>query len=144
MLFAVAPDGELEPARQRVDHRDADAVQAAGHLIGVLVEFSAGVQLGHHHFGSRHAFAVHAGRDAAAVVDHGHRAVGVERHQDLVGEAGERLVDGVVDHLVDHVMQAGAVVGVADIHARPFAHGVEALEDLDRFSVVVAVFGRDI
>ena len=29
-------------------------------------------------------------------------------------------------------MQARAVVGVADIHARPLAHGVEALEDLDR------------
>ena len=51
---------------------------------------------------------------------------------DIGGVAGERLVDGVVDDLVHHVMQAGAVIGVADIHARPLAHGVEALEDLDR------------
>jgi len=35
--------------------------------------------------------------------------------------AGQRLVDGVVDDLVDHVMQAGTVIGVADIHARPLA-----------------------
>ena len=70
VLFAVAPDGELEPARQRVDHRDADAVQAAGHLVGVLVEFPAGMQLGHDDLGRRHAFAlVDVGRDAAAVVD---------------------------------------------------------------------------
>ena len=48
-----------------------------------------------------------------------------------VGVAGERLVDGVVDHLVDHVVQARAVVGVADIHARALAHRIEALEDLD-------------
>ena len=60
----------------------------------------------------------------------------VTRH--LVGMAGERLVDAVVDDLVDHVVQAGAVVGVADVHARPLAHGVEALEDLDQFG---AVFG---
>ena len=53
------------------------------------------------------------------------------------GVAGERLVDRVVDDLVDHVVQAGAVVGVADIHARPLADGVEALEDLDRFRVVI-------
>ena len=145
MFFAVAPDGELEPARQRVDHRDADAVQAAGHLVGILVEFSAGMQLGHDDLGRRDAFAlVDVGRDAAAVVAHGHRAVGVERDHHLVGEAGKRLVDGVVDHLVDHVVQAGAVVGVADIHARPLAHGVEALEDLDQFRAVVAVVGRDI
>ena len=57
--------------------------------------------------------------------------------RDLVGMAGQRLVDGVVDDLVDHVVQAGAVIGVADIHARPLAHGVEALEDLDRLLVIV-------
>ena len=82
-------------------------------------------------------FAVHVGRDAAAVVAHGHRAVGIERDHDFVGVAGERLVDGVVDDLVDHVVEAGAVVGVADVHARPLAHGIEAFEDLDRFRAVV-------
>ena len=60
-----------------------------------------------------------------------HGAVGVERHVDMVGMAGERLVDGVVDDLVDHVVQAGAVVGVADIHAGTLAHGVEATQHLD-------------
>ena len=50
----------------------------------------------------------------------------------LVGMAGQRLIDGVVDDLVDHVVEARAVVGVADIHARPFANRIEALEDLDR------------
>ena len=71
-----------------------------------------------------------------------HGAVGIERHDDLGGVAGQRLVDGVVDHLVDHVVQARAVVGVADIHARPLAHGVEALEDLDRFRAVIGWIGR--
>ena len=52
------------------------------------------------------------------------------------GVAGERLVDRVVDDLVDHVMQARAVVGVADIHAGALAHRIEALQDLDRFGVV--------
>ena len=56
---------------------------------------------------------------------------------DFLGVAGERLVDGVVDDLVDHVVQARAVVGVADIHARPLAHGIEPLEHLDRFRVVI-------
>ena len=42
------------------------------------------------------------------------------------GVAGLRLVDRVVDDLEGHVVQAGAVIGVADVHARPLAHGVEA------------------
>ncbi len=60
-----------------------------------------------------------------------HGAVGIERDDHLRGVAGERLVDRVVDDLVDHVMQARAVIGVADVHARALAHRVEALEDLD-------------
>ena len=60
----------------------------------------------------------------------------------LRGVAGQRLVDGVVDDLVDHVVEAGAVIGVADIHARPLAHRVEALEDLDRIRVVIGGDGR--
>jgi hypothetical protein len=90
------------------------------------------VELGHDDLGSRDALAlVDVGRDAAAVVRHRDRAVGVQRDGDLGGMAGKRLVDGVVDDLVDHVVQARAVVGVADVHAGPLAHGVEALEDPD-------------
>jgi two-component system cell cycle sensor histidine kinase/response regulator CckA len=73
-----------------------------------------------------------AGRDAAAVVDDRDRVVGVERgDDDVVAVAGQRLVDGVVDDLEHHVVQAGAVVGVADVHAGPLAHRLQALEDLD-------------
>ena len=105
----------------------------ARHLVGILVELPAGMELRHDHFGGGDAFAlVDLGRDAAAVILDRHRAVGVQRHQDLVAEAGQRLVDGVVDHLIDHVVQARAVVGVADIHARPLAHGIEAFQHLDR------------
>jgi hypothetical protein len=40
-------------------------------------------------------------------------------------------------------MQAGSVVGVADIHARPLAHRIQALQDLDGIGVVAfAVAGR--
>jgi biotin carboxyl carrier protein len=52
-------------------------------------------------------------------------------------EAGQGLVDGIVDDLVDHVMQARAVVGIADIHARPLAHGIEAFQHLDRLGTIV-------
>ena len=93
-------------------------MQAARHLVGVLVEFPARMQLGHDDLGRADALlAVDVGRNAAPVVGDGHRAVGVERHRDLRGVAGERLVDGVVDNLIDHVMQARAVIGVADIRA---------------------------
>jgi len=82
---------------------------------------------------------MHRGRNAAAIVAHGAGAVRIEPDGDLGGVAGQRFVDAVIDRFVHHVMQAGAVIGVADIHARALADGIEALEDLDR---VGAVFGR--
>ncbi len=137
VFLAVAPDAQRQLGRQRVDDGYADAVQAAGDLVGVLVEFSAGVQLGHDDLGRRDAFAlVNVGRNTAAVVAHGHRAVGIEHHVDGCGVSRERLVDRVVDDLVDHVMQTRTVIGVADVHARPLADSVESLQDLDGFGVV--------
>ncbi len=136
--LAVAADFQLQPGRQRVDHGNTDAVQAARNLVGVLVELSAGMKLRHDDLGGRDALVVHVGRNAAPIVDHRHRTVGVERHGDEVGVARQRLVDGVVHHLVDHVMQARTVVGVADIHAGPLADGIQPLQNLDGIG---AVFG---
>ena len=143
VLVLIAPDAQLEPLGQRIDHRHANAVEPARHLVGVLVELAAGVQLGHDHFGGGHAFAfVDAGRDAAAVVAHRDRAVGIQDHLDPVAKAGERLVDGVIDDLEHHVVQAGTVVGVADVHAGLAAHRFQTLQDLDGGGVVDAARGR--
>jgi hypothetical protein len=51
MLLAVAPDPEVEPVAERVHHRHAHAVQPARDLVGVLVELTARVQLGHDDLG---------------------------------------------------------------------------------------------
>ena len=142
MLLAVAPDTQGQPGGERIHHRDAHAVKAAGDLVAVLVEFAARMQLGHDHLGRRDPLTlVDVGGDTAPVIVDRDRAIGVEDDVDLAGMAGQRLVDGVVHHLVDHVMQAGAVIGVADIHARTLAHGVESLEHLDRFGAIGVVFG---
>ena len=87
---------------------------------------------------------VDVGRDAAAVVAHRDAAVAVQRQLDLGGEARLRLVHRVVDDLERHVVQAGAVIGVADIHAGAPAHGIQALQDGDRRGIVgIAISGRN-
>ena len=142
MLLAVAPDLELEHGRQRIDHGHADAMQAARHLVGIVIlalaELAAGVQLGHDHLGGGNAFlGMQAGGDAATVVVHRARAVGVEGDDYLVGESGQRLVDGIVDDLVDHVVQAGPIIGVADVHAGPLADSIQPFQDLDLLGAVI-------
>ena len=137
VFLAVTENAQLEPARQGVDHRDADAVQAARDLVGILVEFPARMELGHDDLGGRDALpGVDVDGNAATVIGHGDRPVGVQRDRDLGGVTGERLVDGVVHHLVDHVVEARTVIGVADIHAGTLADRIEALEDLDGISPI--------
>ena len=44
---------------------------------------------------------------------------------------GQRLINSVIDDLINHMVQARAVVGVADIHPGALAHGLQALENLN-------------
>jgi hypothetical protein len=138
--LAVAAHLHAQPLAQRVHHRNAHAVQAAGHLVRALalvVELAARVQNGERQLHGRHLFrGVQVHGNAAAVVHHGDAVVGVDGDVHLVGVAGQRLVDGVVHHLVDEVVQA-ARAGGADVHARALADRLQALEDLDLASVVV-------
>ena len=130
---------------KRVDDRDADAVEAAGDLVApALAELAAGVKDGQDDLGrGALLLGVLVDRDAAAVVDHGDRLVGVDRDLDVVAVAGQRLVDGVVDDLVDDVMEA-AGPGRADVHARALAHRIEPTEDRDLAGRVVAVLGGSV
>ncbi len=122
--LAVAVDGQLQGLGQRVHHRNADPVQAAGHFVGTVVELTAGVQHGHDDLGGGTALGMFVRRDTATVVRHRHRLIGVNRHADLGAVTGQRLVDGVVHHFKNHVVQAGAIIGVADVHAGPLAYRV--------------------
>src|SRR3546814_5508674 len=94
MFPAVAPDRQFEPFGQRVDDADADAVEAAGHLVGIVVarilELPAGVKLGHDDLGRRNAFlGVDAGRNAAAIILDADRSVAVQRDEHQVARSEE-------------------------------------------------------
>ena len=98
LTLAVA--SHLQPGRQRVGHAHTHAVQAAREAVGpalALVELAAGVQAGEHQFHHRRFFfRVHAKRNAAPVVVHTDRTIGVHRHFDLFAKAGQGLVGCVV------------------------------------------------
>ena len=138
MLLGVAPDPQCQPARKRVDNGNTYAMQPARHFVGILIEFSAGVQLGHDDLRRRDTLlAMNIRWNPAPVVGDRDRTVGIERHRDARSVAGQCLVDGVIDDFIDHVMEPGAIVGIADIHAWAFAHGIEAAQHLDRIGAVI-------
>ena len=139
---AVAADLGDEALGERVDDGDADAVQAAGDLVAVAAELAAGVKLREDDRERGQALLRHhVDGDARAPVDDRDRMVGMEGHLDAVVTALECLVDGVVDELVDEVMEA-AEAGRADVHPRPEPDRLEAFEDGDVLCGVVC-FGHE-
>ena len=86
------------------------------------------MQDGHDDLGCGAAlFGMDVGRNAAAVVRNGDGFIGVDGDDDAVAMARQRLVDGVIHNLENHVVKARAVIGVADVHAGSFAHCVKTL-----------------
>ena len=59
---AVAPHLDREPLGERVDDRDADAVQAAGDLVAAAAELAAGVQHREHDLHGAHVVLARCGR----------------------------------------------------------------------------------
>ena len=124
----VAAHVAFEVLRERIDDRDADAVQAAGLFVALVREFSAGVQARQDQLDAAHLLLrVDVHRHAAAVVLDGDRSVLVNGDRDGLAMARERLVDAVVDDLVHEVVGAPRV----RVHPRTPANGFESLEDLD-------------
>ena len=142
MFLAVPPDAQLQPIRQGVHDRHANTVQAARHLIAVLVELPARVQLGHDNLGRRDAlFFVNSDRNSASVVAHRYTRIRVNFDRNFGGMTGQCLVDAVVHDLIDHVMQTRPVVGIADIHAGTLANRLQSLENLDGIRAIFLRLG---
>ena len=100
-------------------------MQPAGHLVGILVELPAGVQLGHDHFGGGDPFPlVNARRNPTPVVDDFRAPIGMQNHLHILRMPRQRLIDRVVHHLVDHMMEPGPVVRIPNIHPRPLPYRI--------------------
>jgi hypothetical protein len=54
----------------------------------------------------------------------------------IVAVSGQSFVNGVIHHLKHHVMQAGAIIGITDIHPRALSNGVKPFENLDIFGAI--------
>ena len=125
---AIAVDRQNQVFRQCVYDGDADAVQAAGYFVGIVVKLTTGVQDRHDDLRCRAAlFGVQVDRYAAAIVADRHGLIRVNRDRNYVAMARQGLVDRIVDNLKNHVVETGPVIGVSDVHSRPFSDGFKAL-----------------
>ena len=136
-------DGQI--VGERVDHGNADAVQAARGRIGLAVEFSARMEGRHDDFERRLVLElrVRVDRNPAAIVGDGEMAVLEKLDLDPARMSRDRLVHGVVQNLGEKMVQR-LFVGAADIHAGALPDGFEPLKDLDILGGVVAARRKEV
>ena len=104
-------------------------MQATDGVIRRVAELGTGMQFGQYDLHAGQAgfrFLVH--RDASAIVRDFHGTVGVQGDHDIVAEAGQGLIHGVIDDLPQAVHKT-LRVGGADVHARTLAHRIQALKN---------------
>jgi hypothetical protein len=117
-------------------------VEAAGDLVGILVEFSAGMELGHDHFGGRDTFGlVNVGWNATAIVGDSAGAIGIERDGDAV--AWPASVSSMALSTTSRPCDAGLSHRRCRRYTcRAFApHGIKAFQHLDGIGVMGWHFG---
>ena len=95
-----------------------------------------------HHFSGADAFlGMDINGNAAAIINDGNAAIAIQRDGNGRGETCLRFVHRVINNLKRHVMQARAIISVANIHARPFAHRFQPAQDGNGSAVIGFIFG---
>ena len=130
MYFTVTLHLYVHFFGQGVDDRYADAVQTAGDRVAAAAEFTAGVEHRQHDFDRGTTGFMHVDRNAAAVIDHGHAVIRMNRDFNMSTETGQRFVDGVIYHFIHQMVQT-ARRSITDVHPRTFANGLQPFQDLN-------------
>ncbi len=125
VLLPVAPNSDLQPLREGVHHREADAVEAPRDLVHLPVELAARVEGREDYLDAwllEPWVDIHG--DAPAVVLHGDDALRRHHYFDVFTVASHGLIDAVVQDLVDQVVHA-ALVHAANVHGGPLPDSLE-------------------
>jgi hypothetical protein len=124
-------DLDLQTLRERVYNTYADSVQPSGYLIALAAELSSSMQGREDNLDGRFALTLNrVDGNAPTVVGDTTGSVGQELNDDPVAVTRHRLVDRVVNNLVNEVMEP-ARPGRADIHAGTLPDRLKSLKDGD-------------
>mmetsp|Transcript_1955 Transcript_1955/g.7013 ORF Transcript_1955/g.7013 Transcript_1955/m.7013 type:complete len:208 (+) Transcript_1955:1960-2583(+) len=138
--LAVTEDRHVQARRECVAHRHTHSVQASGDFVAAALpaELASRVQHGEHRLQRRDARSrVDVHWNAATIIRDLHAPpIGTNQDLDARGVASLRLVDGIVQNLVQQMMQA-FYARAANVHARALAHWLQTLQHLDLGGVVI-------
>ena len=101
MDVTLSADLYIHISRQRIHDRRTDSVQTSARLIRIVIKFTSGMQRGENDTCGRHAFGMHAYRNASSIILYGTGSVRFQCHPDCITHACQMLVHRVVNNLVN-------------------------------------------
>ena len=124
MDLAVATNSQPHFFRQGIYHRNTYTMQATRYLIAVVVKLTAGMKHSHNNFGRRNALVMHLCGYTPAIIKDSNCLVGVDNNAYFRAVSGQGFIYRVINHLKHHMVEAGAIVCVANIHTRALANRI--------------------
>jgi hypothetical protein len=129
------------PFGKGIYHRDPHTVKPPGNLIGLFVEFTPRMKLGHDQLQGADPFGgMYVYRNTPAIILHPDYVFPFQYHEDRIAVTLHGLVHRIVHHFVYQMMKPVDACG-PNIHTRPLAYGLNALEDLDIFCGIILTHG---
>ena len=108
--------------RERIHTTHTYTVETTGYLVTILVELTTGVEHGHNNFQrTLMLLRMHIYRNTTTVILNGNGVILVDMNGYLITETGECLINGVIHHFINQVVQTLKRY-IADIHRRTFTH----------------------
>ena len=139
--LAASPDLEIQPLGQGINDGNTDTMKSTGNLVGVVIEFAAGMKFRQDDFGGSLPLLRHDLRgNAATVVGDGDRPVDVDADMNFGAVPRERFVDGVVDNFVDQVVKS-IDARRADVHRRALTNSLKSFKNLDLIGTIAGFAG---
>ena len=114
-------------------------MQSSARLIRAVVKFTACMQRRKDKPLRRHAFCVHADRNATSIVLYRRTSVFFQCDLDVGAVAGQMLIYRVVHDLVNEVIQSFSR-NASDVHARTLPDSFESFQHRNRAGVICVAF----
>ena len=102
-------------------------MQATRNFIGVVIEFSTGMQNSHDNFcrGSS-LFLMDIDRNATTIIGNRNGFIDMDNDFNFRTKSRQGLIDGIVHDFEYHMMQTGPIISVSYIHPWAFSNGIES------------------
>src|SRR5690625_1158836 len=106
MNLAFEMNFGIKMRREAIYTTYPNAVQSACNLVAILVKFAAGMQLGQNHFNrGQFNLRMFIHWNTPPVIHNSLGPVFVDSLFDLIAVAGERLINRIINHFIDKMMQ---------------------------------------